>query len=290
MKQIILKCKNKSDICRKFGIQSNGKGYKKVNELLEKYDIPYDIFDVKKKYEKNPKFCKNCGEKIPYDKKYNDFCNSSCSATYTNKKKNKRSKESRIKTSLSLKKFYKNEEGYNVVRKCLFCGNEFKVGRRISGILSKAKYCSNDCSKNGMKKNISKTKKEQVKNGTHKGWQSRNILSYPENFFIRVLKRNKIFDKCEVNYSIKKRYLGIDDDSNYFLDFYFKDKKIDLEIDGKQHKYKDRKESDNIRDNLLDDVGIKVYRIEWKSINNEEGKKYIKNEIIKFLEFYKMAL
>jgi len=36
----------------------------------------------------------------------------------------------------------------------------------------------------------------------------------------------------------------------------------------------------------LENVGIKVYRIKWKTINNEKGKKYIKNEIKKFLDFY----
>ena len=59
-----------------------------------------------------------------------------------------------------------------------------------------------------------------------------------------------------------------------------------MEIDGKQHKLKERKESDEIRDKLLIKSGIKVYRIEWKSINTEKGKEYIKNEIDKFLEFY----
>ena len=38
--------------------------------------------------------------------------------------------------------------------------------------------------------------------------------------------------------------------NNWFLDFYIElnNKKIDLEIDGKQHKYKDRIESDTKRD------------------------------------------
>ena len=48
----------------------------------------------------------------------------------------------------------------------------------------------------------------------------------------------------------------------------------------------DRKDYDKIRDERLEKVGIKVYRIKWKSINNENGKKYIKNEINKFLDFY----
>ncbi len=76
----------------------------------------------------------------------------------------------------------------------------------------------------------------------------------------------------------------MDEPYNYFLDFYFPEKKMVLEIDGKQHKY--RVEHDKVRDERLSNVGIKVFRIKWKSINNESGKIYIKNEIDKFLNFY----
>jgi very-short-patch-repair endonuclease len=80
--------------------------------------------------------------------------------------------------------------------------------------------------------------------------------------------------------------LGLNEPYNYFLDFYFHNKKIDLEIDGKQHEYKDRKISDKKRDEALIKNGIKVYRIKWKNINTENGKRYIQDEIQKFLEFY----
>ena len=92
--------------------------------------------------------------------------------------------------------------------------------------------------------------------------------------------------KCKTNFPISKKTLGLDEIANYFLDFYFEDKQIDLEIDGKQHEYEDRKTSDIQRDKLLINFGIKVYRIKWKNINNEKGKNYIKEEINKFLEFY----
>ena len=48
---------------------------------------------------------------------------------------------------------------------------------------------------------------EKVKNGTHKGWQSRNITSYPEKFFISVLKNNNLFDYNNAdNVKILRRY------------------------------------------------------------------------------------
>lgn len=36
-------------------------------------------------YYRNPKLCKQCDEIIPYEKRYNQFCNHSCSAKYNNK-------------------------------------------------------------------------------------------------------------------------------------------------------------------------------------------------------------
>lgn len=35
-------------------------------------------------YLSNPKNCKNCKVLLPYEKRYNTFCNSSCAATYNN--------------------------------------------------------------------------------------------------------------------------------------------------------------------------------------------------------------
>lgn len=42
---------------------------------------------LKVAYYKNPNRCKECNSIIPYEKKINKFCNSSCSASHTNKHK-----------------------------------------------------------------------------------------------------------------------------------------------------------------------------------------------------------
>jgi len=124
--------------------------------------------------------------------------------------------------------------------------------------------------------------KKRVIDGTHKGWITRNVISYPEQFFIGVLNNNKI--TFEHNYSIKQSDLGHNNSYNFFLDFYIKEKNIDLEIDGQQHNR--RKESDKLRDKLLIENGYVVYRIKWKNINSEKGKEYIEKEINGFLDFY----
>lgn len=161
---------------------------------------------------------------------------------------------------------------------------EFKVERLKYDRLSRSKFCSKKCSSKYKSDRGKETMKKRINNGEHKGWIKRSIISYPEKFFVNVLKNNNI--EYEHNYPVNKKLLGIkNDSSNYFLDFYIKDKNIDLEIDGKQHKY--RKEHDNYRDEILKKNGFNVYRIEWKSINTLNGKKYIKEEINKFIKYYK---
>ena len=94
--------------------------------------------------------------------------------------------------------------------------------------------------------------------GTGIYWQSRNIQSYPEKFWQSVLINNNIVFEGP-NKAIKKK----DGKNNYFLDFYIEknNKKIDLEIDGKQHEYVDRNESDKIRDEYLSSLNYIVYRV-----------------------------
>lgn len=108
---------------------------------------------------------------------------------------------------------------------------------------------------------------------------SRNITSYPENFWINVLNNNHIVFTRE--FKVKKR-CGY----YYFLDFFIEHNgyKIDLEIDGQQHKY--RKEHDIKRDEYLTSLNYIVYRIEWNTINTENGKLLMKEKIDNFLNWF----
>lgn len=114
--------------------------------------------------------------------------------------------------------------------------------------------------------------------GRAQTWTSRNIRSYPELFFEGVLFNNNLIEHCSIEHPIKAPK------KTYLLDFYFPEKKIDLEIDGQQHRF--RQDEDFERDEFLKGEGITVYRIPWKSINDDLGKQYITEEIQKFLEFY----
>ena len=166
----------------------------------------------------------------------------------------------------------------NIIRICKICGKEFipaiqPNGNKISG----ANVCSKECHKQLIIDNGHKAHEIALKNGTFKGWQSRKIISYPEQFWIKVLDNNNI--KYVHNYYFENKY---------FLDFYIKTNnlEIDLEIDGKQHKYKDRVIHDKERDEFIKNHNLIVYRIDWNEINSENGSLLMKEKIEKFLNFY----
>lgn len=229
------------------------------------------------------KFCENCKKENTVLYGSGRFCSVKCSRGFSTKEK-----RAEINEKVSLK--LKGSKPANTIplekRKCELCDNEYETN-----IKNKRRFCSQKCARtvNGTtpesRKKIRDAAIMRIKNGTHKGWSSRKIISYPEKFFMEVLKNNSI--EYEFNYPVNKKSLGENCTSNYFLDFYIKDINLDLEIDGKQHDYTERKNSDIKRDDLLTKNGYKVYRIKWKSINTENGKNYIKKEIDKFLNYIK---
>lgn len=220
--------------------------------------------------------CKGCGKpfeyEIPNENCYKKlFCNPVCSHRRIV------TKESNIKRIESLRIFnLKNPKIKKWPKRfCNICKCEISFH-------SKSGVC-----KKHMHDYLSVLAKKLHKEGKIKSWKSRNILSYPEKFFITVLKNNNLSEKCLSNYPISFKDLGLNKVSGYFLDFYFPEKKLDLEIDGKQHLADDRLVSDFYRDKLLKKNGIAVYRIKWKNPINDSNKEYIREEIEKFLTFYR---
>ena len=67
-------------------------------------------------YEKNPKVCKFCGKILPYEKRHNEFCDSSCSTKYGNplRKRKKKIAPSRIKKIINLTKKKKTKIDSNI--------------------------------------------------------------------------------------------------------------------------------------------------------------------------------
>jgi len=274
---IINKSKSKNEILMNYFGYANKLTYNKLNNFIGENNINVSHLEKKIKY------CLNCGKIVK--KCDNKFCDSSCAATYNNRKR-LLSDTTKLKISNSVKNnCFKNKKISPIIqikRICIICNIEFIVPKVNNNKLSKSKCCSNDCHIKLRIKNGKIIVNERIANGTHKGWKTRNIVSYPELFFIEVLNNNNI--KFKHNHPINKRDLGLKNMCNYFLDFFIENKKIDLEIDGQQHDR--RKKYDEYRDEILIKNGYVVYRIKWKNINTKNGNEYIKNEIDKFLEFY----
>lgn len=254
--------------------------------------------------------------------KLRKFCCSSCAAKVNNKREH--SEASKIKASkTALKRFYeeaellhvkdltraarrahtksakRNSKYYDeslVFRKdyvtCPYCDQRFsqlqsshlKVhNKTFSDLYTEfgADYTVISETSAARKSAASKAVQQKlIDAGIHIGWQSRNKKSYAEKFWITVLENNSIDYTCEVPV-----WHG---SANYFLDFVIErnNKLIDLEIDGKQHKYADRLASDVARDSFLAEQGYLVYRIPWNDLNTEAGKEEMRKKIDNFLAFY----
>lgn len=226
--------------------------------------------------------CERCGKLVIEKYGSGRFCSRSCanSRIHTEEQK-KHISEGNIRHFKKIGKIATIKE-----KICPICGKKYYT-KNITN-----KTCSKECghkyrTQNGVSKEtrqkLSNLIQQRIKNGIHAGWITRNIESYAERFFKKVLENNNI--KYEFNKPILKNDLGIYENGCYFLDFALSNK-IDLEIDGKQHKIKERKEHDKIRDERLKNNGWKVYRIEWKNPNIKKNSDYIKEEIDKFLEWY----
>lgn len=273
-KEIILSSYSMGDLTVKLFGYANAVTKEKTIKILERNGFDLNIFEGKNKrikYERIKKQCPVCNKEFETKKGHSKetfTCSIACSNSLNPKRKKDLNKPLR-------KRIYSPEETKPKYHKeCVIC-NSFFLG------FKNTKTCSKKCTSKLLKKKAD----EKVLNGEHKGWATRNISSYPEEFFKGVLINLNL--PYEFNFPVSKSSLGIKSASSYFLDFYLQigQRKIDLEIDGKQHEYPDRKESDQERDSLLIQNGYEVYRIKWKNPVTEENKKYIESEIEKMKTF-----
>ena len=255
------------------------------------------------------KVCPCCGKSFTvvtgnkYEKK---FCSRHCSATFSGNKSREKNEDTKQKISKSIKETLEKktiEQKKESIKKALTTKNllkedsiHFDKPPRFCGICNasidwnnKTNLCQHclrttEYGKKILADNARNAQRKLVEQGNHKGWMSRNTSSYAEIFWKKVLDNNNIPYERE-----KTQKYGNGADEKYFLDFYIesKNRKIDLEIDGKQHKYEDRIEHDKVRDKRLQDLGFIVYRIEWNEINTKNGKALMKSKIDKFLDFIK---
>lgn len=154
-----------------------------------------------------------------------------------------------------------------IPRNCMACGKEFMVKPWMT-----KKTCNDVCYRKLLSDRSKQLFKTRVENGTWTTWRKNTQPSYPEKYFMSVL------DGAKISYEYEKP-AGI-----YSIDFAINEKKIALEIDGKQHEFPERKISDNKKDIYLKSNGWTVYRIKWL------GAKKTIPAIKEFLDFYNGAV
>lgn len=213
--------------------------------------------------------CENCNKEHNGSYGSGRFCSCKCARCFSSKAKRQEINEKVSKTLLKRRELGIFKTDFSI-RYCKDCGKQLGF-KNISG------YCLKCCPKHTNARPDVREKQRQIQlqkvtDGTHQGWKTRNIKSYAEIFWETVLNNNHIVFERE-------KKIG-----KYFLDFVIGN--IDLEIDGKQHQYKDRKQSDILRDDFLTKAGYFVYRIKWNEINSNEGKQIMKEKIELFLDFY----
>lgn len=261
-------CKTMFDIPKKSHIYQSKKGKEKFFCSIKCSRIKHVKIDKK---------CLTC-EKVfmsSTNPKSNKCCSRRCASIFSQKHIDVE------KTRQSVLDYHVKQGTIAVleIRNCCFCKNLFDVNKK-----SNKRFCSRSCARknnflddNFKKRSVERLKNrrnDMIKNGTWNVWKSRCEPSYPEKYFMEVLKNKNL--KYEFNYSF-----GI-----YNIDFAFVENKIALEIDGQQHLKPERIESDARKDKLLIDNGWIVFRIPWKNPNSKSGKQFLLEKINEFVDFY----
>ena len=242
----------------------------------------------KASYLKNPKLCLSCKAPIPYEKNQTrKFCKQSCSASFNNKNRGARDVETRAKISSSVSRSLKDRAKKfpervpkKIQKSCPFCLAEFLVKKSHKT----QRYCSVKCKiefrktdEEALKRDVETGRRNierMMEDGRWKGWsgQGEGVRSYPETFIEKKLI------EAEIPYVFQKQI------GRFKIDFAVEEKKIALEVDGKQHLRQKQKESDGRKDECLVSQGWLVFRLPWKSIKTESGRAFVENRFNEFLE------
>lgn len=207
------------------------------------------------------------------------FCSKLCSNSHR-----KPSEEAKEKISNTLTKFFQeknvNNDSYicanNIMYiECLHCKKLFPFYNK------KLKFCSKVCSSSHhvhsqeTKDKMRNSQIQLIENDNHIGWRSSSRKnkqpSYPEQYVIEILNNSNI--EYEREFKVKR----------WFIDFADVNRRLALEIDGKQHDLPKRQASDKLKDQFLIDNEWKILRIRWEKVSKNFREELI-NQIVNFFK------
>ena len=268
---------NHKRVCPVYHMNTYG-NLDKLDELLrnkEKSKIRYKS-DKIKQWVSEQHTCKNCGKVMTSYFGSGTYCSKSCANSRKHTDIEKQRISDGVRNSPKIMRKYANPDGTPIQKFCTICGTKVEPNNS-SGYCLQCIQTSPELAE--YRHNRSKYASSFISN--HVPWKPRNETPYSEKFWTKVLDNNSIPYKHDYT-------MYIDNKHWYYADFYIEQnsKKLDLEIDGKQHNYPDRKQHDMLRDEYLTNHGYIVYRIKWNEINSDSGKSEMKDKINKFLAFY----
>lgn len=199
-----------------------------------------------------------------------NFCSRSCSASFSNKRK-RHTDISKQKLSDSLKNHYNNLNNQLRVaysanpNTCKVCFTELAYEKRNSKTCKKE--CTNTLNSLIMKSKIEQGYNPQKHRGRKKSYLEKSFKEWLENFEIKFTEEHPI--KIYENNTYK---------TCFFIDFYFHELQLGIELDGTQHKKTIDKDIE--RDRLIfQQENIKIFRITHKEYTQktkiEEVKKLL---------------
>lgn len=177
-------------ICKHCGKSFNTKqalGGHAVTHVKTIYDTQFEL------YNQNPKLCLQCQNPIPYEKRNNKFCGSSCGATYSNKRKGPRSEISKQKTreTLSNRKRVPRQPlppKTNIeFCQCKICDKKFVWNNITKG---SKKCCSKECSI----KNFSLQGRKNKNIGVKRSKDEIKLFELCDAYYNNVTNNEKIFN------------------------------------------------------------------------------------------------
>jgi len=225
----------------------------------------------KRDYELNPNYCKWCGKKLPFEKRFSMCCNRSCAVAYSNHNKGPRSEETKKKIGQGVKnsekykinnakgvlkrketlikkninkskdKLYikKEKNKYNIIHiyTCKECGKQFENSdiRNITSII----YCSKECKHKYLSEHTGgyRVGSGFSKNGWYKG--IRCDSTWELAFLIYHLDNNLYIERCKE----ERKYIYNGQERIYYPDF-ITDKGI-VEIKGYKTDQSEEKRKQN---------------------------------------------
>lgn len=175
--QILCSCIFCKEIKSAKGIHTHvDRTHLKLAKYSTGYNGKYDTLSKRHKdrindYDQSPNKCANCSISLNYKQRHNKFCSSSCSASYTNKRKDystfKTGPVAKIKQS--------------VQKQCVFCNVAFDT------FTKKQKFCSNKCSRD-FRVAIQREKRTAWKNYRADCQFKFSLNDFPQEFDFKLIE------------------------------------------------------------------------------------------------------